>query len=270
MGYNRPQSKRMARSAMRGVYPHPMLVALVYVALTTVLGNIVMSFVSNPFEAFYYYLLETNYSVADILSAIFTPQRVAVILAMELLLSLYYWVMGYGYSSYCLRLARREGPGYRNLLDGFWEIGRALSVNLLSALFVLLWSLVGVAVYVAAVVVAALLRFPILALVGGVFMVVWTIRIAYRYRLAVYFLLDNPGMGATEALGHSKQAMDGHTLELFFQDLSFLGWALLAPFTLGILLLWLAPYAGAADANFYHWVMYGSLPGGPEPSQPIW
>ena len=77
-------------------------------------------------------------------------------------------------------------------------------------------------------------------------------------------------MGALEALTNSKQAMDGHTLELFAQDLSFLGWALLTPFTLGILLLWLAPYAGTADANFYHWVMYGSLPGGPEPTQPIW
>ncbi|MBM6925350.1 DUF975 family protein [Pseudoflavonifractor phocaeensis] len=270
MGYNRPQSKWMARSAMRGAYPHPMLVALVYIALTTVLGNIIMSFVSNPFEAVYYYLLETNYSVEQILRAILTPQRVMVVLAMELLLTLYYWVMGYGYSSYCLRLARREGPGYRNLLDGFWEIGRALSVNLLSALFVLLWSLVGVAVYVATIVISVIMGFPLPMLLGGVFLLVWTIRISYRYRLAVYFLLDNPGMGALEALTNSKQAMDGHTLELFVQDLSFLGWALLTPFTLGILLLWLAPYAGTADANFYHWVMYGSLPGGPEPTQPIW
>ena len=66
---------------------------------------------------------------------------------MELLLALYRWVMDYGYVSYSLRLARRERPGYRNLLDGFYTIGRALAVNVLSSLFVLLWGLIGLGGY---------------------------------------------------------------------------------------------------------------------------
>lgn len=148
MGYNRPQSKWLARDAMRGAYPHPMLVSLVYLLLTSVLGNVVMSFVSNPFDAAYYYLTQTNYPVDEIMSAIFTPSRMAVLLLMELLLNLYFWVMRYGYTSYCLRLTRREGPSYRNLLDGFYSMGRALGVNFLVALFQFLWGLIGVAVYV--------------------------------------------------------------------------------------------------------------------------
>lgn len=265
MGYNRPQSKWLARDAMRGAYPHPMLVTLVYVLLTGVLGSVVLNFVAEPFQAAYFYLTETNYEVEEILTAIFTPQRITVILVMELLLALYRWVMDYGYTSYCLRLARREGPSYRNLLDGFYTMGRALAVNFLSALFVFLWGLIGMAVYAGFVFLAYLTHSGMLVVVGALIMLVWMIAISYRYRLAVYFLLDHPEMGALEAIGQSRSAMRGNIMALFVQDLSFLGWLLLSPFTLGILSLWVGPYMGAADANFYNWVVYGAFPQQPQP-----
>ena len=265
MGYDRPQSKWLARDAMRGAYPHPMLVTLVYVLLTSILGSLVMNFVAEPFQAAYFYLTETNYEVNEILTAIFTPRRIVVIAVMELLLALYRWVMDYGYTSYCLRLARRERPGYRNLLDGFYTMGRALAVNFLSALFVLLWGLIGMAVYGGLVFLAYLTHSGMLILVGASIMVVWMIAISYRYRLAVYFLLDHPEMGALEAIGHSKRAMRGNVTALFVQDLSFLGWLLLSPFTLGILSLWIGPYMGTANANFYSWVVYGAFPERPQP-----
>lgn len=265
MGYNRPEAKWLARDAMRGAYPHPMLVTLVYVLLTGVLGSLVLDLAAEPFQAAYFYLTETDYEVMEILTAIFTPQRVALILVMELLLSLYRWVMGYGYASYCLRLARREKPGYRNLLDGFYTMGRVLAVNLLSALFVFLWGLIGIAVYVGFVFLAYLTHSAMFIVTGALIMTVWMVAVSYRYRLAVYFLLDHPEMGALEAIGHSKAAMRGHIMDLFVQDLSFLGWALLSAFTLGILGVWLNPYMGAANANFYHWVVYGAFPQRPQP-----
>ncbi len=265
MGYNRPQAKWLARNAMRGAYPHPMLVTLVYVLLTGVLGSMVLNFAAEPFQAAYFYLTETNYEAVEILTAIFTPQRIAVLLVMELLLALYNWVMSYGYASYCLRLARREGPGYRNLLDGFYTIGRAIAVNFLSALFVFLWSLLGVAIYAGLVVLAYLTHISLLIVVGALIAAVWMIAVSYRYRLAVYFLLDHPEMGTLESLRHSRDAMRGNAVELFVQDLSFLGWLILSPFTLGILSLWVAPYMGAANANFYSWVVYGSFPQAPQP-----
>lgn len=243
-----------------------MLVTLVYVLLTGILGSIVMNFVAEPFQAAYFYLTKTNYEVNEILTAIFTPQRIAVIVAMELLLALYRWVMDYGYISYSLRLARRERPGYRNLLDGFYTIGRALAVNFLSALFVLLWGLIGMAVYGGFVFLAYLTHSSMLILAGALIMLVWMIAISYRYRLAVYFLLDHPEMGALEAIGHSRRAMRGNVAALFVQDLSFLGWLILTPFTLGILSLWIVPYMGAAEANFYSWAVYGSFPERPQPS----
>ena len=268
MGYNRPQSKWLARDAMRGAYPHPMLVALVFVLLTGVLSSMVLNFVNDPFQAAYYYLLETDYTPYEILSAIFTPQRVLIIFVMELLLSLYTWVMAYGYTSYSLRLARREGPGYRNLLDGFYNIGRAMGVQFMTGLLTFLWGLPLLILTALCLVSAGLTDSAVmasLASLAAVASAIWMLAVSYRYRLATYFLLDDPDMGVMTALGHSRRAMGGYRLELFVQDLSFLGWAILSIFTLGILNLWLLPYMSAAEANFYQSVEYGNFTAQPQP-----
>lgn len=262
MGFNRPEAKYRARLAMRGAYPHPMLVTLVYVLLTGVLTYAIMYFVSNPFSLAYWYLLD-GADIQDVYRYIFTPQRVCVYLLMELLITLYTWVMQFGYTAYALGLARRTGPSYRTLLEGFAHLGKALLVSFLISLFAGLWSLLfilpGMVVYVIGV--AAELGGVVL--LGGLLLIcgsVLTVAVTYRYRLAVYFLLDHPDMGALAAISASKQAMRGHKGELFVMDLSFLGWTLLSVFTLGILSLWLGPYIGATESNFYHWVVYGSFP----------
>ena len=262
MGFNRPEAKYRARLAMRGAYPHPMLVTLVYVLLTGVLTYAIMYFVSNPFSLAYWYLLD-GADIQDVYRYIFTPQRVCVYLLMELLITLYTWVMQFGYTAYALGLARRTGPSCRTLLEGFAHLGKALLVSFLISLFAGLWSLLfilpGMVVYVIGV--AAELGGVVL--LGGLLLIcgsVLTVAVTYRYRLAVYFLLDHPDMGALAAISASKQAMRGHKGELFVMDLSFLGWTLLSVFTLGILSLWLGPYIGATESNFYHWVVYGSFP----------
>ena len=262
MGFNRPEAKYRARLAMRGAYPHPMLVTLVYVLLTGVLTYAIMYFVSNPFTLAYWYLLD-GADVQDVYRYIFTPQRVGVYLLMELLITLYTWVMQFGYTAYTLGLARRTGPSYRTLLEGFAHLGKALLVSFLISLFTTLWSLLfilpGMVVYVIGV--AAELSGA--AILGGLLLIggaVLAVVVSYRYRLAIYFLLDRPDMGTLAAISASKKAMRGHKGELFVMDLSFLGWTLLSVFTLGILSLWLGPYIGATESNFYHWVVYGSFP----------
>ena len=45
--------------------------------------------------------------------------------------------------------------------------------------------------------------------------------------------------------------MKGHKFDLFWLFLSFIGWILLSILTLGIGLLWLAPYMYTAQAAFY-------------------
>lgn len=79
--------------------------------------------------------------------------------------------------------------------------------------------------------------------------------------MANYILADHPEMTAREALNESKRITTGHKGELFVLYLSFLGWQILAPFTLGILYIWLLPYMQAAFANFYRSITAQTMEG---------
>lgn len=265
MGFNRPEAKYRARLAMRGAYPHPMLVTLVYILLTGVLTYAIMYFVTNPFSLAYLYLVDGE-NIQDIYRNLFTVRLVGVYLLMELLITLYQWVMMFGYTAYALGLARRTGPGYRMLLEGFAHLGKALLVSFLTGLFTTLWGLAATLPGVVVIIIGSLADSYGLVFLGVLLVIcgaVVELIVSYRYRLATYFLLDNPDMGALASITASKQAMRGHKGELFVMDLSFLGWWVLSAFTLGILSLWVSPYCWASEANFYHWVVYGAFPEAP-------
>ena len=269
--FNRPEAKYRARMAMRGAYPHPMLVTLVYIALTSWLVMALTYFVSNPFQLALLYLAE-GARVEDVFYYLFTLQRIASFLLLELLIFLYQWIMQYGYVAYALGLARRTGPGYKTLLEGFSHIGRALGVSFFTALFTTLWGLLGMVPYFVFLILGAVLQdlsiimfSPVLAFLGTILPFV----ISYRYRLATYFLLDEPNMGVLASIRESKQTMRGRKGALFIMDLSFLGWVLLSLITFGIVGLWAEPYMWVTEANFYHWARWGTFPGDTNPGPSV-
>lgn len=53
---------------------------------------------------------------------------------------------------------------------------------------------------------------------------------------------DNPELRTTEVLRKAWSITKGFKADLFVLGLSFIGWALLMPFTLGLLAIWLVPY----------------------------
>ena len=53
---------------------------------------------------------------------------------------------------------------------------------------------------------------------------------------------DDPSLGVVEALKKAWATTKGHKMDLFILTLSFIGWAILCEFTLGILGIWLVPY----------------------------
>ena len=143
---------------------------------------------------------------------------------VELLLAIF----TFGYQSYLLRLSRRMAASYSNLLDGFRLFGKVLWLNILTGIFVMLWSLLFV--------------------IPGIIA-------AYRYRLACYVLLDDPQLTAREALRISCRLTRGHKAELFVLDLSFIPWHLLCGLTLGILYIWKLPYIQVTYAHAYNWIL---------------
>lgn len=91
-------------------------------------------------------------------------------------------------------------------------------------------------------------------LVGGILYLVSMIWFAVRsllYSLSWYIAYDNPNMTALEVVNESARMMKGNRWKIFLLDLSFIGWALLAVFTLGIGYLWLAPYMQVSTICFY-------------------
>ncbi len=74
------------------------------------------------------------------------------------------------------------------------------------------------------------------------------------FSLAVAFtgyILVDKNLGVFESMGLSMKMMKGYKWKLFVLYLSFIGWAILCLFTLGIGYLWLEPYTGVTFANMY-------------------
>lgn len=74
----------------------------------------------------------------------------------------------------------------------------------------------------------------------------------YEYRMIPYIVADNPDISREEAFALSKQMTDGHKMDLFILDLSFIGWYLLGAVTCGIAeLFWTSPYVNCTLAETY-------------------
>ncbi len=111
-----------------------------------------------------------------------------------------------------------------NIFDGFKNFVNATVLYLHQAVVVFLWSL--------------------LLVVPGIVK-------SLSYYMVFYILAENPEMSSKEAMEESKSLMEGHRWEFFKLELSFIGWGLLSVLTLGILMIWVAPYMNIATAVFY-------------------
>ena len=133
-------------------------------------------------------------------------------------------VMSMGKATYSLNLIDGAEAEFADLFIGFRRFYDALVMNVVSILAVL----------------AASLLFVIPGIILG-----------YGYSMAPYILAENPDISGTDALRMSRQMMKGHKWDLFWLELTFIGWEILAAFTLGIGNLVLTPYKGVSKASFY-------------------
>ena len=132
----------------------------------------------------------------------------------------------WGFQTLFLGAVRGGEATAKDMFEGYNKelFSRVLTTTLLYYVYVFLWSL--------------------LLLIPGCIK-------AYSYAMTPYILKDNPEMKNNAAIEESMRMMDGHKLELFLLDLSFIGWALLSLLTCGIGFLWLTPYMNMARVNFY-------------------
>ncbi len=74
---------------------------------------------------------------------------------------------------------------------------------------------------------------------------------SFAYAMTPFILQECPELSAWEASTRSRELMRGHKFDLFYLYLSFIGWAILSIFTLGIGFIWLIPYMQMSVAAFY-------------------
>ena len=76
-----------------------------------------------------------------------------------------------------------------------------------------------------------------------------------QYSQVEYILSEDPTISWAEARDRSKAMMAGNKMRLFWFELSFIGWGILAALTLGIAgVFWTNPYLHHAKAGFYEYV----------------
>ncbi len=92
-----------------------------------------------------------------------------------------------------------------------------------------------------------------------VFITLWSLLLiipgivmSYAYSLAPFMLLDDPELGAMEAIKKSKEWAKGYKMDMFLIDLGFIGWGILTICTCGIVgIFWAIPYYSLAMAGIY-------------------
>ena len=142
-------------------------------------------------------------------------------------LSLLLIPMGWGFSIAFLTNHRRQSndPFHLGcLFDGYRDFVRIFLTMLLEYVYIILWTL--------------------LLVIPGIIK-------ALSYSQTTFILRDRPDLKYNSAIELSMEMMHGHKYDLFWLYLTFIGWAILCIFTLGIGYFWLQPYMTSTMANFY-------------------
>ena len=99
----------------------------------------------------------------------------------------------------------------------------------------------------------AVILTSVIVTLGLIAFVIPGIILAFAYTLAVFLVIDKDVKGQ-DSLKESRELMRGHKFEAFVLGLSFIGWAILVPFTLGILAIWLVPYMTLTFAIYFDYL----------------
>ena len=226
--------RKNAREALAGKWGKAVCIILVYMAFSFVIGFIEGLVREDT-------LL---YSIIDLAFAI-----ISIPLSFGLIISF-------------MKLSRGEDVSVLDFFkEGFARFGKSWGI----ALHTLLRMLLPIACII---LVALLLVFSIgfgvasgnyilTAVIVALYIatIIYSVSIGLLYSLSYYIGYDNPELSSKECVVQSAKLMKGNRGNLFLLELSFIGWAILAVFTLGIGMLWLMPYMQVALVCFYEKVI---------------
>lgn len=239
MYIDRPALKHRAKDLISTSKPQPIVVGLVYVLLilliTWLSGKMSgLVFSTNELIEYSNYVAQGDVDSAMYLISSHLPS--SGMSFVGLLLNIISMILSAGFVIFLLNTIRMKEACFGNLLDGFGMFFRIIWLDILQTVFITLWSL--------------------LFIVPGIIA-------AYRYRIALYLLLDHPEMSAMDCIRESKRIMSGNKGQLFVLDLSFIGWWILAgiPIVGLFVRVWVVPYTQMTYALYYTTLTGTNAPG---------
>lgn len=130
-----------------------------------------------------------------------------------------------GIMSVFKNIKRAGAVKLESLFDGFTkDFAGSLLLGLLQSIFIALWSLLFV--------------------IPGIVK-------AYSYSMAYYLKSEHTDWDWRRCLDESKRITNGHKMDLFILDLSFIGWYLVGSLCFGIGTLWVEAYRNATLINYF-------------------
>lgn len=96
----------------------------------------------------------------------------------------------------------------------------------------------------------------IMIALGLILLIVPGIILSYGLRMTNYILCEKKKIGVFQTIKLSLAMTKGHKMELFVNNLSFIGWFLLGGITFGLAYIWVQPYKMLTDACFYEALKY--------------
>lgn len=218
---DRPYMKKEAKEFLRGAKANPYVFTILFAGITLILTSLRTYVVGADKEVVE--LIETlQLQLPDFLMhRPFPPMLTMFVSVMVFLLTA---VLRAGWALYHLGIRRKKEMPFSTLFEGLAFAGKLILLNLVTELFITLWTFLFV--------------------IPGIIA-------TYRYRFALYNLCENPSIGVMEAINMSKVQTSGYKWSLFVLDLSFLGWEILSAFTAGLLDIWLLPYKEQTNVGYF-------------------
>ena len=284
--------RRRARAAMKPIMPLLLVVAMI-ASLPSLIGQTVTLLTGadpNAMLAEYYTqermtaitsgdaaaVQAASQEIMDGVTAFF-QEKAPFMVITTLITWLLSPVLTLGFNHTLIKTLRREEVAVTTVLARLPLFFKAIGLNLMIFLRLVLWMLPGMALSMFGAVVTLLEPSigGLLMLAAMAVMFVLMIRVMYSYRLATYIMADVPETGINASIRRSKEVMKGRRMELFGLEFSFLGWRLLLSMGQSMLLglfggvlgmtlgmfasLFLQTYLSMAETAFYQEYAVGPI-----------
>ena len=233
MKIDRPGLKFRAKQLMSVSRPAPIPVGVIYIAFTMIASMLSSRLMVSNINADYIMDIANrmmNSSDPDIyyeyMEYLSSHGPSAGATAINVLLQFVSAILFAGFILFCINTVFGRQAEVANLLDGFTIFWKVLILSFLESLLVALWSL--------------------LLIVPGIIAL-------YRYRMAIYILMDDPTKGPVQCLRESKALTKGCKWQLFVLDFSFIGWYILTwiPFIGYFVEVYAFPYMNLTRTLYY-------------------